>query len=113
MTPVAAWFHAVFEFLDAMLAGAMRTTIEDALTFHAVPNHAAAAVCAGGRQGMDGAFKAIEHMRLTTHADFKTFVVHVPAHFTSHLAIISHGIYSFPSLTSLLLFVPSGRLALS
>jgi hypothetical protein len=113
MTPVATRFHAVFEFLDAVLTGAMRTTIEDALTLHAVPDHAAATVSAGGRQGMDGALKAVKHVRLTAHTDFKTFVVHIPAHFTSHLAIISHGIYSFPSLTSLLLFVPSGRLVLS
>jgi hypothetical protein len=108
MTPVAAGLHAVFEFLNAVLAGAMRTAIEDTLTFHAVPDHTAAAVGAGGRQGMDRAFKAIEHVRLPAHAYFKAFVVYVTAHFTSHLTSISHGLP-----LSLSILIPTGRLVLS
>jgi hypothetical protein len=46
--------------MDPVLFGTMGAAIEDAVCFHAVANDAAAAMCAGGRQGMDGTFEAIK-----------------------------------------------------
>jgi len=68
-----------------VLAGTVSTTIEHPVRFHAVANNPTAAVGAGWRQGVDGAFETIEDMRLTIDPHFKTFVVHVPAYFTSHI----------------------------
>jgi len=65
-----------------MLAGAVGTTEEDTVNFHAVTNDLTPAVDTLGRERMDGTFKTIEHMRIAMHAHLKTLVVLVSAHFT-------------------------------
>ena len=66
-----------------MLAGTVSTAIEYPVRFHAVTDNPAAAMGAGWRQGVDGTFETIEHMRLTIDPHFKTLIVHVSAYFTS------------------------------
>jgi hypothetical protein len=65
-----------------MLLCTMSTAIKDAIRFHAMTDHPAAAMRAGGRQRMDGTFETIEDVRLTLYAYFKTFIVYVAAYFT-------------------------------
>jgi hypothetical protein len=60
----------------------MGATVEDAACLDAMSNDSTAAVGAGGRQRMDGAFKAVEHVRLSAHAHLKSLVVLVATHFT-------------------------------
>jgi hypothetical protein len=67
-----------------MLAGAMRTAIKDPIGLHAMPDDTAAAMGAGGRQGVDRALETIKDMRLTIDPYFKAFVVHIPTNFASH-----------------------------
>jgi len=49
--------------------------------FVAVPDNAAAAMSAFGRERVDGAFEAIEVMGNSIHENFQRFVVFIPAHF--------------------------------
>jgi hypothetical protein len=63
----------------------MGTAIKDAFRLHAVTDDPAAAMRAGWRQGVDRTFEAIEDMRLTSNPHFKTFIVHIPTYFTSHV----------------------------
>lgn len=88
------FFYPIFHLSDSMLAGTMSTAIEDTIGFHAVTDDPATAVRAGGRQGVDGTFEAIEDMRLAVDPDFKTFVVHIPTDFTS--LVILHLIHDLP-----------------
>jgi hypothetical protein len=69
--------------LYAFLLRAIRTTEYDArLAFHSVPHNSATAVVTCWRQGMDGAFEAIEDMPSTGNGYFKRFVVLITANFT-------------------------------
>jgi hypothetical protein len=77
-----------------MLAGTVSTAVKDTLRLHAMTDDPAATVRAGWRQCLDGTFEAIEDMRLTTHSHFKTFVIHIPAYFTS--LIVPLLIHYFP-----------------
>jgi hypothetical protein len=72
----------------------MGTAVKDAFRLHAMTDDAAAAMRAGWRQGMDRAFETIEDMRLTSNPHFKTFIVHIPTYFTSH--VIPLLIHDFP-----------------
>ena len=69
--------------MHSMLAGAVGTAIKDSICLHAVTDDPTAAVRTRGRQGVNGTFKAIEDMGLTTYPHFKTFIVHVTAYFTA------------------------------
>jgi hypothetical protein len=71
--------------MDSLLAGTMGTTVKDSLCLHAVTDDPTAAVRAGWRQCLNGTFKAIEDMGLTTHPHFKTLIVHVTAYFTAFI----------------------------
>ncbi|HET9908312.1 MAG TPA: hypothetical protein VFQ23_16815 [Anaerolineales bacterium] len=81
------FFDAVFQLVDAMLGGAVRTTIENSIGLHAMPDDPTGTVGTGRSQCVDGAFKAVEYMRFTAHAHFKTFIVRVAAYFTSQIAV--------------------------
>jgi hypothetical protein len=51
---------AVGHLLDAGLLGTVGTAEHAAVGLHAMPDDPAAAVLAAGRQGMNGAFEAVE-----------------------------------------------------
>src|SRR5215204_1465499 len=65
----------------------MDATEHFVILFNAMPDDVNAAMRAGRRQCVDGAFKAVEGMRRAVHGDLKGFVVVVSAGFAS-----SHGI---------------------
>jgi len=73
-----------------MLAGAVGTAKEGIRRLHAVTDDAAAAMGTGGRQRVDGALEAVEHMRLAAHLQLETFVVDVAAHLTGGGLIPQH-----------------------
>jgi hypothetical protein len=52
--------HSVAQALDAFFLGAVVTAIERAVLFQAVADDADAAMIAGRRQRMDGAFEAVD-----------------------------------------------------
>lgn len=60
----------------------MGAAIEGPVGLYTVPNDLAAAVLAGRGKSSDGAFKAVEHMRPTSHEHLKGLIVLVAAHFT-------------------------------
>jgi len=68
--------------MATVFTGTMGTAEENAFDFHAVTNDLASAVSTLGRQRVDGTFETVEHMRVTSQAHFKTFIVFVSAHFT-------------------------------
>lgn len=68
----------------------MGATIEGALGFHAVADDAAIAMAASGRQGVNGAFEAVEHVRIARVDNLETLVVVISTDFTT-----SHDEYSF------------------
>jgi hypothetical protein len=72
---------------DPDLMRAVGTTVESALRFHPVADDLAAAMRAGGRECMDGAFKAIKGVGLAGQPNFKGLVVVIAAQIAS-----SHGI---------------------
>jgi hypothetical protein len=75
--------NTILNILDGFFVGAVRAAEEFIFCIDAVPDDLAAAVGALGRQGMDGALEAVENMRLAAgQADFKAFVIIVPADFT-------------------------------
>jgi len=59
----------------------MGTTVHRPLRLDSMADDLAPTMRARWCQGMDGALKAIEDMRLAGHFDFKGFVVVIPAHF--------------------------------
>jgi hypothetical protein len=66
-----------------MLAGAVRTTIELAISdLHAVPDDHAPTVGALGCQCMDRALKTIEHVFLIADHDGKRLVIFISTDFT-------------------------------
>jgi hypothetical protein len=71
--------------MDPVLAGTVSAAVKDTLRFHAMPDNPAVTMRAGWRQGMDRTFETVEDMRLTSDSHFKTFVVHIPTYFTSHI----------------------------
>jgi len=73
--------------VNAVLLGAVRAAIEDAICFHAVTNDPAATMGAGRRERMDGTFETVEDMRFPLDVDLKTFIVYVAAYFTSQMII--------------------------
>jgi hypothetical protein len=60
----------------------MSAAIEGSIGLYPVPNDLAATVLAGRGKSIDGAFKAVEHMRPTSHGHLKSLIVLVAAHFT-------------------------------
>jgi hypothetical protein len=68
----------------------MRTAIKDALGFHAMPDHAAAAMRTRWRKGVNGTFETVEYVHLPTHVYCKALIVHVAAYFTSPAFLIPH-----------------------
>jgi hypothetical protein len=77
-----------------MLTGAMGTAVKDTIRLHTMTDDPATAVRAGWRQRVDCTLKAIEDMRLTSDPQLKTFIVHIPTHFTS--LIVPLLIHHFP-----------------
>ena len=77
--------YAIFELMDAILPGTMGTAEEDTVHLHAMTYNSAATMRAGRCQSMDGAFEAVEDMRLTVLAHLKTFVIFVAAYLTFSL----------------------------
>src|SRR5687768_9841681 len=69
--------------MNPMLLGTVGTAIEDAICLHAMTNHPAPTMGARGRQRMNGAFEAVEDVRLTLHSYFKTLIIYVTTYFTS------------------------------
>ena len=67
--------------LGAFLGRTMGTTVHRPLSLDSMADDLAPTMRARWCQGMDGALKAIEDMRLAGHFDFKGFVVFIPAHF--------------------------------
>jgi len=53
----------------------MGTTIKDSIGFYAMTNDPATTVATGRSKGSNRAFKAIEHMRLTSHDNLKGLIV--------------------------------------
>jgi hypothetical protein len=85
-------FHTVFKIVDAVLVGTMCTAEKDTVHLHAMTKDTASAVGTGGRQGMDGTFKAIEYMRFTILAHFKAFVILVSAHLANSQSAVARKI---------------------
>src|SRR6266540_5905534 len=77
------FLYPIFKLVDSMLTGTVGTAVKDTIRLHAVTDDPATAVRAGWCQCMDRTFKAIEDMRLTSDPHLKTFIVHIPTHFTS------------------------------
>jgi hypothetical protein len=66
----------------------MSATEYRSMCFHAMPNNPAAAVGARRRQNLNGAFKAVKHMGLSSHGDLKGFIVIISTLFAlSHVEI--------------------------
>jgi hypothetical protein len=88
-------FNPIFEFVDTMLLRTVCTTVKDSICFHAVTDDTATAMRARGRQGVNGAFKAVKNMNLAAPVYFKAFVVNVTAHLTALAFVRSHPALSF------------------
>jgi hypothetical protein len=76
--------RAVLQGSDPFLVSAMGAAKEGAGDLDAVPDDRAIAMLAMGRQGMDGAFEAIEVMRVAVDDDLDGFVIFISADFTAH-----------------------------
>jgi len=66
--------------MDAVLAGTVRTAVEDAFGFHAMANDLASTMSAFWRKSMDGAFETVEYVRFSARSDLKASVVFVSAY---------------------------------
>jgi hypothetical protein len=76
---------------------AASTAIEVAVCFYTVPDHLDPAVLTGGSKGMDGAFEAVEGVRIPSrHTDVEGFGVKYATHKWTH----SHGRRSTIAQTS-------------
>jgi hypothetical protein len=82
------FLYSIFKLMDAMLRGAMGTTIENSIGFHAMTDNATGTMSTGWRQCMDGTLKTVEDMYFSTHVNFKTLIVRVTTHLTSQLPVI-------------------------
>src|SRR3712207_5439013 len=72
--------HAIARALDAGLLGAVGAAVHRAVRLDPVTDDPAAAVGAGGGDGVDRAFEAVEHVRLAALRDLHRLVVFVSAH---------------------------------
>ena len=97
--------------MHAMLAGAVCATIESIGRFHPVTDNPATTVGTGWCQRMDRAFEAVEHVCLTTHSHFETFVVGVAADLASGPCVAERVLICFHNYLFLGPFT-SGRLCL-
>ena len=96
----------------AMLAGAVCAAIDGIRSFHAVTNNSAAAMGTRGRQRMDRALEAIEHVSLAAHLHLKAFIISVAAYLTCCSRISKHTflrihIYLFSMTSCVERLVPS------
>src|SRR5581483_9519835 len=66
--------------LHARAMGAVRTAEERAIRLHAMTDDPTSAVVAGGRERVDRALEAVEHVPLALGDDLNRLVVVVPAH---------------------------------
>src|SRR5262245_59052815 len=83
---------AVGDLHARVLTRALGAAVELALDLVAVPQDPAAAMLAGGGQGMDRALEAVENVRLTIHLHVEGLVVFVAAHFAlRHAGASSRG----------------------
>ena len=73
---------AVDKAFDALMLGAMDAAIDRVVVLHAMADNAAVAMRADGGERGDGAFKAVEHVRPTSHEHLKGLIVLVAAYFT-------------------------------
>jgi hypothetical protein len=60
----------------------MGAAVEGSICLYTMPNDLAAAVFTGRSKSGDGAFKAVEHVRPTSHEHLKGLIVLVAAYFT-------------------------------
>ncbi len=67
---------------NAFLVGAMSAAIDAAAGFNAMADDLAAAMMAGGSQGMDCTFKAVKNVCLAPDHYLERFIVVVPTNFT-------------------------------
>jgi hypothetical protein len=80
----------VFQFINALLAGAVGTAIESIRRLHAMTDNTAATVRTGGSQHVDGALKTVEDMRFAAQPHLKAFVVDIATYFTRRCLITQH-----------------------
>ena len=74
--------------LDAFLLGAMDTAEDSAVVLDPMPDDAAAAMRAGGRESLDSAFEAVEDHGAAAHSDLEALVVVVAALLTSRHGLL-------------------------
>src|SRR5258707_15806985 len=79
--------HPITEAFDPFALGAVLAAVKRTRLLQAVPDDARSAMIAGRRERVDGAFEAVERMRLPVHGDLKRLVVVVTAGFAG-----SHGV---------------------
>jgi hypothetical protein len=72
-----------------MPAGAMSTTVENAVRLHAMANHTASAMSAFWCNGMNGTLERIEDMRLAIQSHFHAFIILIAANLT-HIPFSTH-----------------------
>ena len=78
----------IAETLDAFLLGAMDAAEDGAVVLDPMPDDAAAAMRAGGRERLDRAFEAVEDHGAAAHGDLEALVVVVAALFTSRHGLL-------------------------
>jgi hypothetical protein len=77
------------------MAGAGGAAEKSAFLLHAMAYHANATMRAAGSKRVQGAFKAVEDMRMPSGNDFERRVIIVSAHFTNwHDARVAFGVRS-------------------
>jgi len=60
----------------------MGAAVKGSVGLYTMPDDPGAAVLTGRSKGGDGAFKAVEHMRLACHVHLKGLIILVAAYFT-------------------------------
>jgi hypothetical protein len=73
---------SVAKTFNAFALGAMLATVKCAALLQAMPDNANSTMSAGWCERMNGAFEAVEGMRLAAHRDLKRLVVVIAAGFT-------------------------------
>jgi hypothetical protein len=74
---------AILHFRLALMFGTVRAAEKLPMCFHSMPDNANATMVTGGGERVDGAFKTVKGMGLPTYNNLKSFVVAVPADFTT------------------------------
>ena len=69
--------------LHACHVSTMGAAVEGSICLYTMPNDPATAVLTGRSKGRDGAFKAVEHVCLTSHEHLEGLIVLIVTHFAS------------------------------